>query len=140
MVVIQSASDSYSNQIITSVVVSSTKRTEPIYYNNDYYPFYPYIREKDIGINTSNLFVDSARISNLYLKGMGGDFDGDTISSKGVFIEESNEELEEFVNSKQNFIDFAGNPLRYPGDDSIQAIYSLTRVLSDTKLTSNIEF
>ena len=73
MVVIQSASDSYSNQIATGVVVSSTKTTEPMYYDNEYYPYYPYIRDDMIGMDTSNMFVDTMRLSNLYLSGMGGD-------------------------------------------------------------------
>ena len=73
MVVIQSASDSFSNQIATGVVVSSTKKTEPIYYNVEYYPYYPYIRDNIIGTDTSNVFVDTLRMSNLYLSGMGAD-------------------------------------------------------------------
>lgn len=65
--------DSFSNQIATGVVVSSTKKTEPIYYNGEYYPYYPYIRDNMIGTDTSNTFVDTLRMSNLYLSGMGAD-------------------------------------------------------------------
>ena len=31
------------------------------------------IREKDIGTDTSNVFVDTLRFSNLYLNSIGGD-------------------------------------------------------------------
>lgn len=65
--------DSFSNQITTGVIVSSTKETEPMYFNNTYYPYYPKIREEYIGTDTSNKFVDTMKISNLYLQGMGAD-------------------------------------------------------------------
>lgn len=65
--------DKYSNQITTGIVLSSTKETEPMYIGTKYYPHYPKIREKDIGSNTSNRFVDTMQISNLYLAGMGAD-------------------------------------------------------------------
>jgi len=68
--------DNYTNQITTGIVVNSTKETEPIYLNGEYYPYYPKIREEDINTNTSNIFVDTMQISNIYLAGMGADFDG----------------------------------------------------------------
>ena len=40
--------------------------------NNTFYKYYPKIRQEDIGKNTSNMFVDTMQISNLYLKGIGG--------------------------------------------------------------------
>lgn len=65
--------DSFSNQITTGIVVSSTKETEPVYFNDTFYQYYPKIREKDIGKDTSNMFVDTMKLSNLYLPGLGGD-------------------------------------------------------------------
>lgn len=41
---------------------------------NTVYKNYPKIRQKDIGTNTSNKFIDSLNISNLYLDGIGGKF------------------------------------------------------------------
>lgn len=128
--------DSFSNQITTKVQVSSTKETEPMIINGEYYKYYPRIREEDIGRDTSNLFVDTLKLSNLYLPGMGGDFDGDQVTCKGVYTIEANEELEEFMNSKENFMDFGCKPLRESTADVIQSVYALTKVLSDTILTS----
>ena len=68
--------DKYANQITVGVNISSTKETEPMYFRGEYYPHYPKIREKDIGSNTSDVFIDTMQFSNLYLAGMGGDFDG----------------------------------------------------------------
>jgi hypothetical protein len=53
--------------------VSSTKETEPVAYNGVYYPYYPKIRESDIGMDTSNSFVDTLQMSNNYLAAMGAD-------------------------------------------------------------------
>lgn len=40
----------------------------------EFYKNYPYIRQEDIGVNTSNRFIDTLNISNLYLDGIGGDY------------------------------------------------------------------
>ena len=127
--------DSFSNQFTTGVVVSSTKVTEEIEVNGNYYKYYPKIREEDIGKDTSNDFVDTLRFSNLYLSGCGGDFDGDQCTCKGVYTREANEELAEYMKSKANFVTFGCAPLREPGADTYQTIYALTKILSDTKVT-----
>ena len=132
--------DSFTNQIVTKVTVSCTKESEPMTIDNIYYEYYPKTREEDIGTDTSNKFIDTMNFSNLYLKGMGGDYDGDQITVKGVYTEEANQELEEFMKSKQNFITFGGKPSKASEGDAIQSIYAFTKVLSDTKLTQNIQF
>ena len=129
--------DYFSNQFATKVEVSSTKEMEVIEYNGVTYKWYPKIREEDIGKNTSNTFVDTLRFSNTYLAGIGGDYDGDQCTCKGVYTREANAELDAFMNSKQNFITFGGAPLREPGADSMQALYALTKVLSTTVITKS---
>lgn len=129
--------DSFANQITTQAVISSTKETEPMYFDNTFYKFYPKIRREDIGTDTSNKFVDTMKLSNLYLPAMGGDYDGDQITCKGVYTQEANEELREFLNSKQNFMDFGCKPLRSSTADVIQSIYALTKVLSNTTITKS---
>ena len=64
------------NQFPSRIHVSSTIKTEPMVVDNKFYPNYPYIRQNDIGTNTSNKFVDSVRICNLFLDGLNGDYDG----------------------------------------------------------------
>ena len=134
--------DYFSNQFTTGVVVSSTKKTEKIEFDGEIYPYYPRIREEDIGTDTSNSFVDTLRFDNLYLSGIGGDFDGDQVTCKGVYTREANDELKRYMNSKANFITFGCAPLREPGSDTYHALYALTKVLSDTKITKseNIEY
>ena len=65
--------DYFSNQFTTKVEVASTRETEVVEYDGTIYKWYPKIREEDIGIDTSNVFVDTLRFSNLYLSGIGGD-------------------------------------------------------------------
>ena len=65
--------DSRYNELTTGIRISSTKKTEPMYVNGEYYEYYPFIREEDINRNTGNLFVDTLKMSNLYLKGCCGD-------------------------------------------------------------------
>ena len=74
-------------------------------------------------------------ISNLFLPGIGGDYDGDTVTVRGVYTVEANEELENHMHSKANFIDIGGNNIRYSTKDAIQTLYNLTRILPDVKLT-----
>ena len=43
--------------------------------NNIAYRHYPKIRDEDIGKDTSNLFVDTMTMCNVYLGAIGGDYE-----------------------------------------------------------------
>ena len=73
------------------------------------------------------------KLSNLYLPGLGGDYDGDTVTVRGVYTNEANEELMKFKDSKMNFIDLGSSNIRSSSGDVIQAIYSFTKVLEADK-------
>lgn len=125
--------DSSYNTIYTKVRLSTTKETEGVAVNGTYYRWYPRIREKDIGTNTSNKFIDTLQISNLHLKGMGADYDGDSASVKGVWSVEANNELDKFIKSKKNLINIGGVNIRVSSNEAIQSLFSLTRVLPETE-------
>lgn len=131
--------DSYYNQYPTLTRVASTVEIEPMVINNEFYKFYPKIREEDIGSDTSTMFKDSINTSNAHLKIAGGDYDGDQMSSKGAYLTEANEELEAYMHSKAFFINLAATPIRKSHSEADQVIYQLTSVLPGTKLTENIE-
>ena len=131
IVVVRYPMDSIYNQFYTRVRVSSTNSTEPMLLDDVYYPEYPRIREEDIGKNTSNTFIDSLSVSNLYLEGIGGDYDGDQVTVKGIFTDEANAELEEIMKANYTYIDASGKGIRVPTNESIQAMYNLTLVLPD---------
>lgn len=127
--------DSYYNTIPTMININSTTEKQPMIINGKYIKYYPKVREEDIGTNTSGMFVDACNICNPLVSGMGGDYDGDTVSSKGVFLREANEELIEYMNSKAFYVALGGKNVRAVEKVGLQTIYSLTRVLPGTNIT-----
>lgn len=121
--------DKRTNQITTKIDISSTVETEPMYVENQFYPYYPKFKDSDIGKDTSNMFVDSLNMSNLYLPGLGGDYDGDQITVRGVFTDEANDELRDFQLSKKNFIGFGAKNIRFKDGDTVQSLFCLTKIL-----------
>lgn len=133
--------DSYFNTIYTGIEVASTTETEPIVLDGEYYRFYPKIRIEDINAPSAQKFVDTMQISNLYLGGLGADYDGDTGQVKGSFFKETNEELSNFTNSKANFINMACQNIRVSEKEAVQALYNMTLVLhTDKDKLTNPEF
>ena len=63
------------------------------------------------------------------------DFDGDQITVKLVYSVEAKEELKKFKDSNGQFITLNGINGRKADKEAIQAMYNLTLVLPDTKLT-----
>ena len=131
IIVVRYPIDSIYNQFATRININSMNETEPMVVDGVFYPKYPKIRQEMIGKNTSNMFIDSINISNLYLEGIGGDYDGDTTTVKGIYSVEANEELEKVMHSNYNFIDFGGKGIRKASQECIQAMYNLTMVLPD---------
>lgn len=129
--------DSYFNQFPTLFNISSTKDTEPMVVNNTFYKHYPKIRQDMIGINTSNLFIDTCQITGLRLPSIIGDFDGDMVSIKPLYSIEANAELMKQINSKKHYISLNGENLMVSTNEGSFAMYSLTMVLpeDESKLT-----
>lgn len=125
--------DTYFNQFPTKVKVSSTIKTEPMVVGGTFYKSYPYIRQNDIGTNTSNLFIDSLNISNLYLDGIGGDYDGDQVTVKGVFTEEANRELDQQLSARAHYFNLGGKGVRSSDKEAMQSLYNLTLCLDVDK-------
>jgi hypothetical protein len=88
--------DTRANQITTKVEVATTNETEPMYVGDRFYKYYPKIDASQLGMDTSNMFIDTLSLSNLYCLGMGADYDGDTVTVRGVFTDEANEESKRF--------------------------------------------
>lgn len=66
--------ENYMCQFPNKIRVSSTKKTVPMTVNGIYYTNYPYIGVNDIGMNTSNTFIDTLNMSNLSIGIIGGDY------------------------------------------------------------------
>lgn len=63
------------------------------------------------------------------------DYDGDQVTVKMPFSVEANQELENQLNSNGQFIALDGQNCRKATNEAIQAMYNMTLVLPDTKLT-----
>lgn len=125
--------DNYFGQFPTGIRVSSTKETEAVMYDNTVYRHYPKIRDEDIGKNTSNKFIDTLNMCNLFLGAIGGDYDGDQVSVKVAYTVEANEELKNYTHSKRFFINIGGQNVRKSSNEAIQSLYNLTLILPDDK-------
>lgn len=128
--------DSFYNQYPSEIEVSSTIETEPMYVGNTFYPHYPKIREEMFGTHTGNYFKDTMSTSNVHLPSIGGDYDGDMITSKGSYMVETNDELRDYLHSKGFFVDLGATNVRTSSNEAVQALYSLTKVEPNTKLTN----
>lgn len=65
--------DSCYNQVPLKCHISSTYTTIPLWYDGQFYKYYPDIKEEDIGTDTSDKFIDTMIMSNLIIKVMGGE-------------------------------------------------------------------
>jgi len=133
VIVVRYPIDSIYNQFPTKIHINTTNETEPMMIGERSYPNYPKIRENMIGKNTSNMFVDTLNISNLYLAGLAGDYDGDTCTCKCIFSDEANAELDRVMKSNYNYIDSSGKGIRKASQECIQAMYNLTMVLPEDR-------
>ena len=125
--------DTYWNQYPAKIKVISTIETEPMVVNGKYYKEYPKIRLEEINKNTSNRFVDVALPNNVRLDSIGGDFDGDTVSSKALYSIEANDELIKAIHSKKHYISLGAENAMFTTKECLQALYNLTLVLPDDK-------
>lgn len=89
------------------------------------FPRYPLVEEADKN-NLDYFFVDSLRMSPLYLAALQADFDGDQTNLQGTFSDEANMDAEKELNSPANFVGVDGNPIRVFKDYGYLALYSLT--------------
>lgn len=124
--------DSCYNQFPLLINVSSTHRTEPIVVNGVLYKHYPRIRKEDIGVNTSNLFIDTLNVPNIYLGSMGADYDGDQVTVKSVYSVEANQELRDQINSKRHYISLGGKNIMETTNEGAMVLYALTMSLNNT--------
>lgn len=127
--------DTFYNEFATKIRLASTIETEEAVFDDVVYTHYPKIRKEDIGKDTSSSFIDTMNICNGYLDSIGGDYDGDMVTIKGVYTDEANAELKKQLASNIHFINLGGNPVISTSKESIQAIYAMTLTLPDTKLS-----
>jgi len=117
----------YFGSFPSQITVLSTVDTMPVYINGRVYEHYPVI---DLDKNPDEVaisFTDTVTMSNVYLKGLGGDYDGDQVSIKGLFTQEANKEAYDRMMSKANILDINANNMRTTTNEGIQTLYEFTK-------------
>ena len=107
------------------IEVLSTHKTIPVQISGVVYPHYPVIN-----INTDSPdkdFINTLQISNVLLNGLGGDYDGDQVSIKGLFTQEANNEADILINSKKMMLSIRGENMRTNEKELILTLYALTK-------------
>ncbi len=115
------------SQYFANVRVRSTWKTIPMLIGKTEYPQYPVIDLSLPANKIEALFIDSLEVFPPYLKPLGGDFDGDQISNRGLYSYEANKWVDEYVGSVANAIGINGGSVRNSGDVGSHTLYNLLR-------------
>jgi hypothetical protein len=97
------------------------------------YENYPYIKfEGDPSPSPKNYynFINVYIPGNVYLKAIGGDYDGDMLYMRGLFTKEANDEAERLIYAKSNLLGADGSPIRgltKIGKEAVVSLYELTK-------------
>ena len=102
---------------------------------NDGKPYknYPYVKfagDPNPAPSVYYSFLNVFMPGNVYLKALGGDYDGDMLYMRGVFTKEANAEAEKLIFAKSNILTANGSTSRgiaKIGKDAIMALYELTK-------------
>lgn len=111
----------------SKITVLSTFKVAPMILGDKFYPNYPMVRPDLPKEKVSELFIDALQLSNAMLSILGGDFDGDMVTIRGVFTQEANREAEKIIKSKRNILDISGKNIRSLKMEGIQTLYNLTK-------------
>lgn len=109
------------------ISVLSTHDTVPMYIGEKLYTHYPKIDLDMPKEKVSVYFIDTVTMSNLYLHGLGGDYDGDQVTLKGVYSQEANQEAEKLLKSKSHILNIYGQNMRRTTNEGVQTLYMLTK-------------
>jgi len=117
--------ETHSNVYPSKIHLLSTYNTKQQRLGNKWFEEYPdiyleYPMEK-------NPFTDTCVLANSYMKALGGDYDGDMISIRGVFSQEANKEANDLIYSTKNLLDTTGSNMRILQKESIMSLYGLTK-------------
>lgn len=111
----------------TRVLPLSTVHTTPMEVAGVKYPHYPVIDTRLSEDEISTLFIDTVEMSNLFLEGIGGDYDGDTVSVKIVYSIQANQEAEDLIHKMKQYIRIDGSNVRMIGNEPYLTFYNMTR-------------
>jgi hypothetical protein len=94
------------------------------------YPYVKFKKDPKPAPSTYYSFLNVFMPGNVYLKALGGDYDGDMLYMRGVFTKEANAEAEKLIYAKSNILTANGSTSRgisKIGKDAVMALYELTK-------------
>jgi hypothetical protein len=94
------------------------------------YPMIKFEGDSKPGKKTDYGFINVFVPGNIYLKAIGGDYDGDMLYMRGLFTKEANDEAEKLIYAKSNLLDASGGPSRgisKIGKEAVVTLYELTK-------------
>lgn len=112
---------------MAEIEVLSTVSTIPMYLNGELYKYYPWIDFKYSYEDIATAFIDSVEFANSYLKGIGGDYDGDQTTIKILWSQEANEECHRKMNEKSFFLRQDGSMIRVIDGEGMHTMYLFTK-------------
>ena len=122
---------SYLGTFPTKIFVLSTVKTTPIRINVNgevkVYKYYPVIDLNKSTLEVSRSFNETVNMANSILESIGGDYDGDTISAKGLYSIEANQETNRILYEPTHFIANSGKLVASMTNEGTLTLYSMTR-------------
>lgn len=104
-----------------------TQNTCKMQIGNKIYNYYPVI---DLTLDSSEIptqFIEVLMMSNIYLKSLGADYDGDQISVRTVFSQEANMECARMMKNATQFLNANGSNVRTTTNEAVQTLYMITK-------------
>jgi hypothetical protein len=106
----------------------STINTIPVQYQGITYKRYPDIDITMSHARVSTQFVDVVNMTNSRLVNIGGEYDGDTIKSTGIWSDEANENARKLMKSKIYLCHLDGTSCFPCEQESLNGLYGLTKM------------
>jgi hypothetical protein len=117
----------YLGAFFTKIHILSTLDTCEMQFNGETYPYYPIIDPEASHAKVSTLFCETVTPSNSRLDAIGGDYDGDTVKSTGIFSDEANEQAEKLMYSKIYCIKPDCSSVFAIAKECLNGLYALTK-------------
>jgi len=111
----------------TYPVLLSTVTTVEMQWQGETYKTYPLVDPNLPHMKVSTLFADTLTPSNSRLKAIGGDYDGDTVKSTGIWSDEANEQADKLMRSKLYNIRMEGRTMFPIAIECLNGLYALTK-------------
>ena len=112
----------------TYPVLLSTVKTMEMQWQGETYKAYPVVDPELGHMKVSTLFADTLTPANSRLKAIGGDYDGDTVKSVGIWSEEATKQADELMRSKLYNIRLECTSMFPIEIECLNGLYGLTKM------------